>query len=265
MRSKILFFVIIFVVLAIIFGIFFMLKDKIGSGAKIKELTALALSQEEKQDFLSAKVTYQKLITDFSNSRQIDVWQKKLDDLNIKIIYSNLACAQTVSYEVQAGDSIYNIAKKFHTTPELIIKSNKLKGPTIYAGKKLRIWATPFSILVDKSQNTLTLKSGDEIIKTYIVSTGTNNCTPVGTFKIVTKIINPIWYKEGVALKPGSPENILGTRWMGFNLASYGIHGTTQPESLGKQATQGCVRMANSDVEEMYDLIPPGTEVTIAD
>ncbi|MEW6170453.1 MAG: L,D-transpeptidase family protein [Candidatus Omnitrophota bacterium] len=265
MRSRILFGIVIIVVLAIIFGIFFILKDKIGSGAKIKELTTLALSQEEKQDFLNAKISYQKLITDFPNSRDINTWQKKLDDLNIKIIYSNLACLQTQNYEVKTGDSIYTIAKKFHTTPELITKSNKLKNQTIYAGRKLRVWTVPFSIAVDKSQNTLILKAGDEIIKTYIVSTGTNNSTPVGTFKIKTKLVNPIWYKEGLVLKPGSPENILGTRWMGFDLPSYGIHGTTQPESLGKQATQGCVRMANPEVEELYDLIPLGTEVIIVD
>jgi lipoprotein-anchoring transpeptidase ErfK/SrfK len=52
---------------------------------------------------------------------------------------------------------------------------------------------------------------------------------------------------------------------MGLDLPSYGIHGTTEPQSLGRQATQGCVRMANPDVEELYTIIPIGTEVTIVD
>jgi lipoprotein-anchoring transpeptidase ErfK/SrfK len=52
---------------------------------------------------------------------------------------------------------------------------------------------------------------------------------------------------------------------MGFNLAGYGIHGTTEPETIGKQATQGCIRMVNSDVEELYAIVPEGTEVTIVD
>ena len=62
-----------------------------------------------------------------------------------------------------------------------------------------------------------------------------------------------------------SPDNILGSRWMGFDLPGYGIHGTTEPESIGKSCTQGCVRMLNSEVEELYDIVPVGTEVTILD
>jgi len=52
---------------------------------------------------------------------------------------------------------------------------------------------------------------------------------------------------------------------MGFDLAGYGIHGTTEPKELGKQVTQGCIRLSNSDVEELYTIIPTGTEVTIVE
>ena len=122
-----------------------------------------------------------------------------------------------------------------------------------------------FSVVVDKSQNILLLKQNDDVIKTYKVATGLNNCTPVGTFKITTKLVDPVWYKTGAAVPPGSPENILGTRWMGLSKEGYGIHGTTDPSSLGKQATAGCVRMLNSEVEELYGILPEGTEVTIVD
>ncbi len=159
------------------------------------------------------------------------------------------------------------ISRQFKTTPELIMKSNNLSNDRIAVGRKIKVWTAPFSIVVDKSQNTLLLKSAEEVIKTYVVSTGVNNSTPVGNFKIVNKIPNPPWFKPG-AEKPipaSSPENILGSRWMGFDLSGYGIHGTTQPGSLGRQATQGCVRMSNSDVEEVYTIISVGTEVTIID
>jgi lipoprotein-anchoring transpeptidase ErfK/SrfK len=118
---------------------------------------------------------------------------------------------------------------------------------------------------VDKSQNTLILKTDEEVIKTYIVSTGLNNSTPTGNFKIVNKLQNPTWFKAGAVVNPSSPENILGSRWLGFDLPGYGIHGTTEPQSLGKQVTQGCIRMANSDVEELYAIVAVATEVTIVD
>jgi len=52
---------------------------------------------------------------------------------------------------------------------------------------------------------------------------------------------------------------------MGFDLAGYGIHGTTEPKELGKQVTQGCVRLSNPEVEELYVIVPVGTEVTVVD
>jgi lipoprotein-anchoring transpeptidase ErfK/SrfK len=62
-----------------------------------------------------------------------------------------------------------------------------------------------------------------------------------------------------------SPKNILGSRWLGLSEKSYGIHGTTEPQSIGRQVTSGCVRMRNSDVEELYQIVPEGTEVVIID
>jgi lipoprotein-anchoring transpeptidase ErfK/SrfK len=114
------------------------------------------------------------------------------------------------------------------------------------------------------------LKAQEEVIKTYTVSTGKNNCTPTGTFKIVSKQIDPVWFKteaDGTkkVIPAGSPDNALGSRWLGFDLAGYGIHGTTDPQSLGKQVTEGCVRLNNADVEELYIIVPVGTEVNIAD
>ncbi|MCX5679981.1 MAG: L,D-transpeptidase [Candidatus Omnitrophica bacterium] len=58
---------------------------------------------------------------------------------------------------------------------------------------------------------------------------------------------------------------MLGSRWLGISKPSYGIHGTTQPESIGQSVTEGCVRMRNEEVKELYILVPEGTEVVITD
>ena len=83
--------------------------------------------------------------------------------------------------------------------------------------------------------------------------------------KITVKLIDPHWYKTGAVVPPGSPENILGSRWLGISKERYGIHGTTEPESIGKQVTAGCIRMLNNEVEELYVIVPSGTKVTIVD
>ena len=192
-------------------------------------------------------------------------WQKKAEELNIKLLFSPIITSKSALYEIKPGDTLIKIAKEFKTTVEFIMKSNNIADDKIIPGKKIKIWTSPFSILVDKSQNTLMLKSEEDIIKTYTVATGANNSSPVGTFKIVNKLPHPTWFKAGAVVASGSPENILGTRWLGFDLAGYGIHGTTDPQSLGLQVTQGCVRMSNADVEELYTLVPVATEVTIVE
>ena len=149
---------------------------------------------------------------------------------------------------------------------ELLKKSNGLKSDLIYPGNFLKVNRAKFVILVDKSENILTLVTAEgEVMKTYVVSTGENLSTPVGSFKIEEKLVSPLWYKVGAIVEPGSAEYELGTRWMGISAPGYGIHGTNDNASLGKHITKGCVRMRNSEVEELYAIVPGGTEVIIVE
>lgn len=234
---------------------------KISSAGGISKAQEL----EAKGDLLEAKSAYQGLINELPSSAEIVNWQKKVEELNIRVLFSTVITPKSSLYEIKPGDTLVKIAKEFKTTVELIMKSNNLTGDRIVPGRKIKLWTAPFSIVVDKSDNTLILQSDGEVIKTYIVSTGANNSSPAGNFKIVNKLPNPTWFKAGAVVPAESPANILGTRWLGFNLSGYGIHGTTDPKNLGKQVTQGCVRMSNSEVEELYTIVPVGTEVTIFD
>jgi lipoprotein-anchoring transpeptidase ErfK/SrfK len=235
------------------------------TGLSLSSLHAQAKEAEARGNLLTARSLYQQLMTDFANSSEVSSWQKKLDELNIKLLFSQVITPRSTSYEIKPGDTLTKIARDFKTTIDLLKKSNAITDDRIIPGKKIKVWTASFNILIDKSQNILLLKTDEDIIKTYMVATGINNSTPVGTFTITKKIINPTWFKPGAVIPAGSPENLLGTRWLGFDLAGYGIHGTNDPQTLGRQVTQGCVRMANRDVEELYTIIPEGTEVTIID
>ena len=182
----------------------------------------------------------------------------------IKTLFSPMVTLNSFQYTVKAGDSLSKIAKENNTTVELIRKNNGLKNDVIYEGMKLKIVKTTFKIIVDISDHDLKLYAGDKLIKIYPVATGrTGHATPTGAFTIVNKLENPVWYHEGTAVPSGDPNNILGTRWMGFSLKGYGIHGTTLPKTVGTSASEGCIRMLNQDVEELYSIIPQGTTVTL--
>jgi lipoprotein-anchoring transpeptidase ErfK/SrfK len=236
-----------------------------GSKESCDALKALADIFEKDNNLIKVKELYTRIINDYPQFCDYAQAQKKIASLNMDILFSNIVTPESELYTIMPGDSLAKIANKYSTTIELIKRANNLKSDIIMPYTKLKVQSSPFTIIVDNTQCVLTVLLGDQVIKTYDVATGKNNSTPIGTFKIKDKLIDPVWYNKGTAVPAGSPDNVLGTRWMGLTTEEpgYGIHGTTAPESIGYQSTEGCVRMRNSDVEELYSIIPVGTEVTI--
>jgi len=226
----------------------------------------LAEAYEKKKEPVKARDAYQVIFSKYQNIDNIVEVQEKVAILNIAILFSPLVTDRDVFYEVEPGDTLSKIARRFGTTVDLIKISNSLKDDMIKTRAKLKISKAQYKILIDKSQNLLTLFFDDgKILKAYSVSTGKNNSTPVGIFMVVNKMNDPVWYTQGAIVPAESPDNILGSRWLGLSVKGYGIHGTTEPDTVGQQVTAGCIRMLNSDVEELYAMIPIGTEVTVVD
>lgn len=217
------------------------------------------------ENLLETKAKYKSLLSSAKNTAEKRRLEKELRNLNWDLLFSNLITPDSVLYEVKAGDTLAKIAREHKTTVELIVKINQIKGFTIYPSQKLKVVTAPFSVVIKRSQNRLYLKQNDEIIRAYKVATGEKQSTPLGTFTIENKLVNPTWYHAGAVVPPDSPENILGTRWMGFSIPGYGIHGTTLPDTIGTSSSAGCVRMLNRDVEELYAILPVKTPVTIVE
>lgn len=170
-------------------------------------------------------------------------------------------------YAVQPGDNLTKIAKQHNTTVDLLRRLNGLESDLIRTGQTLKVPAGIFDVLVSKSENELKLLLDGVLVRTYPVSIGSNDTTPIGDFTVVSRLVNPVWYKTGAVIPPDSPENVLGSRWLGIASAEhptgYGIHGTIEPEKIGQAITAGCVRMRNEDVEELYAVLPQGASVKI--
>ena len=228
---------------------------------------SLGAVYENRGEFEKSKEVYRKLIEKFPASKNVQGAQEAIDAVNVKTLFLSTATPGSTVYQVKKGDNLTKIARKFKTTTELVIKANGLASPALHVGQKLKVTTLKFSVVIDKSQNILMLKADEGIFKTYRVSTGKESSpTPVGTFTVTNKIIDPPWYPAGKKMIPSSdPRNVLGSRWLGLSKPSYGIHGTTDPASIGKSVTDGCVRLKNSDVEELYSIVPEGTEVVIVD
>jgi len=121
----------------------------------------------------------------------------------------------------------------------------------------------PRRIVVSIPDRKLALIENGRVVKVYSTAVGRPaSPTPSGTFTIVQRISNPAWYGPGKVIAPGK-NNPLGTRWLGLNRKSYGIHGTNEPRSIGRNASHGCVRMRNRDVEDLFARVAVGDVVEL--
>jgi len=118
-------------------------------------------------------------------------------------------------------------------------------------------------LLVSLPDRQLALIENGQVRKVYPVAVGKESTpSPAGKFQIVVRLTEPTYYHEGKVVAPG-PKNPLGTRWMGLGNEGYGIHGTNAPNSIGKAASHGCIRMAKKDLEELFGMVKVGDDVEI--
>jgi lipoprotein-anchoring transpeptidase ErfK/SrfK len=125
--------------------------------------------------------------------------------------------------------------------------------------------AAPRRIVVSIPDRKLAVLEGDRVVRIFRTAVGApRSPSPHGAFHIVSQIEDPTWYTKGRIVPPGK-SNPLGTRWMGLSRKGYGIHGTNRPASIGHNASHGCIRMRNHDVEQLFGMVSVGDEVQLFD
>jgi lipoprotein-anchoring transpeptidase ErfK/SrfK len=118
-------------------------------------------------------------------------------------------------------------------------------------------------IVVSIPDRKLAVVEAGRVVKVYDTAVGANvSPSPNGGFQIINRVTNPTWYSKGKVVGPGK-SNPLGTRWMGLSAKGYGIHGTNNPASIGHNASHGCIRMRNRDVEELFARVQVGDAVEL--
>lgn len=184
-------------------------------------------------------------------------------DLTAKAIYFSPQPHLQEPHVVQAGDQLRKIATKHHVPWQYLAKLNRTDPKRLREGQKLKVIDGPFGVVVTLSDFELTLHLGGQYVRSYSCCIGKNNSTPTGKFKVLNKVTSPQYTDpDGKVFSGTDPKNPLGTHWLDLG-DSYGIHGTIEPDSIGKAESRGCIRLLNGDVNEVYDLLDTGAEVVI--
>lgn len=246
----------------------------------IKALIQKAQQALSAGDALSARTHFAAALAQEPDGPESDVLRDELSRLSAETILSSTTLADDPlvdRYVIKDGDSLVKIAAQFLVPAEALARINGIADKNrIRAGQTIKVVKGPFRAQVSKSKFRLDLYLEDVLVKTYRVGLGADGSTPTGQWRVGTKLVNPTYYpaRGGDILSADDPANPLGERWIGLVGVSgeaqgqerYGIHGTIEPDSIGKNTSMGCIRLLNSEVEVLYDfLVEKHSTIVITD
>lgn len=172
-----------------------------------------------------------------------------------------------VQHIIHPGETISRISRRYQVYPDRVIRINQIRNSNlIQVGQRLKIIPGRIKISVYRKQRYLHVWLNGLLYRNYPIAVGKNGHTPKATTKISTSLAkNPVYTNpEGKMVPPTDPDNPIGTRWIGLELGNgYGIHGTRDPTSIGTAKSNGCIRLFNENVEELYDFAMTGDIVEI--
>ena len=131
----------------------------------------------------------------------------------------------------------------------------------------------PGTIVVKTAERRLYLVLGDGTAIRYAVAVGRPGKQWQGWAQVNGKYVQPAWTPPAEVradnpalpdvIPGGAPNNPMGVAAMTLSGGEYAIHGTNRPESIGKFASYGCIRMLNDDIADLFERVTVGTEVVV--
>ncbi len=231
----------------------------------------------------SAARTYSELLLDYvhapwaADPAVLRRWSEGLNTAQRGYRWDKNGDWPAVTIKVEPGDFLIALRKRvLQEHPELLIctgqieRANQISGSVLRPGQVLRVPTDRAHMLVDLDAHWAFYLLGDEVAAAWEVGVGKEGkATRVGTYTVGEKKEKPMWFRPGGSPVPyGDPENPLGTRWIAWMLptgetSGLGFHGTNDPTSVGKDQSQGCIRMRDADVEELCDILPKDAVISV--
>ena len=213
---------------------------------------------------------------------EADALRRTLADLNQRLFFTRRVVADdplAAEYTIRRGDALSRVAPKFGVTDQLIALVNGLPNPNVIrAGQRIKVPRGPFHAVVSKARFRMDVygRASDgrvHFVRSFPVGLGEDDSTPPGRWLVEPgrKLMNPPWINPRTRepFAADDPKNPIGERWIGLvgtedrtrDKMGYGIHGTIEPQSIGKARSMGCIRMLPADVEVVYMLLVEGKSV----
>jgi len=179
------------------------------------------------------------------------------------------------AYVTQPGDTLERVSQKYSLPWQLLAKINGLVAPDasnidvttkdmpLPVGMQLKVLRGPFEAIVHLDRHELTLMVQNRYAGRFKVGVGRDQPKLDGNYTVREKTLNPTYYgPDGVTLNPSDPKNPLGGAWIGLS-DRIGIHGTSDPQGLGRDDNRGTICVGNRDLQYLYEILSVGSRVTV--
>jgi len=181
-----------------------------------------------------------------------------LDRLAGTVIYSRQHQLER-PHEVQPGETLEQIAGLYEVPWELLANINGIRDPQrLRTGQELKVIRGPFNALVELEKFRLTLFVQGRYAGRFKIGIGKDETTPLGDFEILQKIVNPTYYGKPV-IDQDDPNNPLGDYALDLGNKIL-IHGTNDPQSIGRAESKGCIRLDNRDIKDVFEILSVQTD-----
>ncbi len=209
---------------------------------------------------------YRKPGLDSQQARQV---VQLLDQLAGTVIYSRQSMLEP-PYVVRLGDTLQSIADHYNVPPELIANINGMHDPRgVQPGQELKVVRGPFHAIVHLADHELTLMLGSFYAGRFPITIGRDQPNLEGSFVIAGKGVAPTYYgPDGTIFDEHDERNPLGNLWLGLGDSTgqpgrIGIHGTNDPQTIGRDAPRGNIGLDQRDIQDVYGILSVGSRVVI--
>ncbi|MHC4591659.1 MAG: L,D-transpeptidase family protein [Planctomycetota bacterium] len=191
-----------------------------------------------------------------------------LDYINEDLVFNPRCTEGATIHVVQAGETLSSIGQTHGVNWRMIARINGMQNDRIRVGQQLKLLTGPVALVAYKGEFRMALLLNGLYVKEYAMGIGQEDKTPAGEFVVGNMLVQPRWYRPGGGIvEYGEEGNPLGERWIGFEnqpgAAGLGIHGTDDEGSIGTKCSNGCIRLRNEDVVEVYEFLQPGSRVLV--
>ncbi|MEM1108666.1 MAG: L,D-transpeptidase family protein [Planctomycetota bacterium] len=201
-----------------------------------------------------------------------DAVRRRLNEVNRDLLWTrNITQGDTIAKAYKNdGSFLSQIGVRFRVPYQLLETINNMDARNLRADQVVKVIQGPLHARVSKTRFVMDVYAVDaEGLPVYVQSfpVGLGENTPLGNWEVIkgSKVVNPSWRDElnGEFFTSDNPENPIGEYWIAIeglddanrDKRGFGIHGTIEPDSIGKEESRGCIRLLDDDIAMVFNML----------